>query len=261
MNTYHLKIILTEDTSIILCKLTKEGSINIAKTQLTLDMEEALYFYGLEQNEIIVEEVSMPDGLGIVDTLACRTKPDGTYEWRCYELKVSKSDFKSTAKISFIGNYNYYVMPKPLYDAVKNEIPNYIGAMVYLPFDNELESDALTKGSLTIMKKASRQELLVEEGQLMNSFLHSLFREVRKAKKLEKGLQLYRSDELFKELSKRYIGYDVGRPDRNFYETFVKEIEQEAVKELRDELEATISEYNELKEKIRQNRRMTEPYL
>jgi len=233
----------------------------MAKTQLTRDIEEAIYFYGLEQGEIIVEEVSMPDDWGVVDTLACRTKPDGTYEWRCYELKVSKSDFKSIAKISFIGHYNYYVMPKPLYDVVKDEIPNFVGVMVYLPFDNERETDALTKGSLSIVKKASRQGLMVEEGQLMNSFLHSLFREVRKAKKLEKGLQLYRSDELFKELSKRYIGYDVFHPERNFYDAFVEEIEQKAVKELRDELAATISECNELKEKIRQNRRMTEPYL
>ena len=233
----------------------------MAKTQLTRDIEEAIYFYGLEQSEIIVEEVSMPDDWGIVDTLACRTKPDGTYEWRCYELKVSKSDFKSTAKISFIGHYNYYIMPKPLYDVLKDEIPNYVGAMVYLPFDNERECGALTKGSLSIVKKASRKELQVEEGQLMNSFLHSLFREVRKAKKLEKGLQLYRSDELFKELSKRYNGYDVFHPEKNFYEAFTAEIEQEAVRELRDELAAAISENNELKERIRQNRRMTEPYL
>ena len=254
----------------------------MAKTQLTRDIEEALYFYGLEQGEIIVEEVSMPDDWGIVDTLACRTKPDGTHEWRCYELKVSRSDFKSTAKISFIGHYNYYVMSKILYDTVKDEIPSHVGVMVYLPFDSELfapqkaasstrpdfllvpnerEGDTLTKGSLSIIKKASRQELLVEEGQLMNSFLHSLFREVRKAKKLEKGLQLYQSDELFRELTKRYKGYDVGHPERNFYDAFTAEIEQEAVKELRDELDATITESNELKEKMRQNRRMTEPYL
>jgi hypothetical protein len=32
--------------------------------------------------------------------------------WRCFELKVSKSDFHSKAHNTFIGNYNYYVMPK-----------------------------------------------------------------------------------------------------------------------------------------------------
>ena len=234
----------------------------MAKTVLTRDIEEALYFYGLEQGEIIVEEVPMPGDRGIVDTLACRTKPDGTNEWRCYELKISKADFKSSAKISFVGHYNYYVMPKFLYDVVKDEIPNHVGVMVYLPFDNyAAEGETLTKGSLSIIKKASRQELRVDEGQLMNSFLHSLFREVRKAKKLEKGLHLYNSFDLYKELSKRYIGYDVLKPEKNFYHAFVEEMEQEAVKELRDELEATIIEFNELKEKMRQNRRMTEPYL
>jgi len=232
----------------------------MAKTQLTRDIEEAIYFYGLEQGEIIVEEVSMPDDWGIVDTLACRTKPDGTHEWRCYEVKVSKSDFKSTAKISFIGHYNYYVMPKPLYDAVKAEIPTHVGAIVYLPFDDELEG-ALTKGTLSIMKKASWQELLVAEGQLIDAFLRSLFREVQKAKKLEKGLQLYRSDELFRELSKRYLRYDISHPERNFYDAFIEEMEQGAVSELRNELEATIAECNELKAKLRQNRRMTAPYL
>jgi len=234
----------------------------MAKSQLTLEMEDALYFYGLEQGEIIIEEVSMPDEWGIVDTLAFRSKPDGTHEWRCYELKVSKPDFKSTAKISFIGNYNYYVMPKPLYDAVKDEVPSHVGVMVYLPFAiEEMVSESLTKGSLSIVKKASKQELLVNEGQLMNSFLHSLFREVRKAKKLEKGLQLYRSDELYRELSKRYKGFDVHHSDKNFLETFAEEIRQDAVTELRDELEATTSEYRELREQMRQRRRQTEPYL
>ena len=234
----------------------------MAKSQLTLEMEEALYFYGLDQGEIIIEEVSMPDEWGIVDTLAYRAKPDGTHQWCCYELKVSKSDFKSTAKISFIGNYNYYVIPKSLYDAVKDEVPRNVGVMVYLPFAiEEMVSESLTKGSLSIVKKASKQELLVNEEQLMSSFLHSLFREVRKAKKLEKGLQLYRSDELYRELSKRYKGFDVHHSEKNFLETFAEEIRQDAVTELRDELEATASEYRKLKEQMRQNRRQTEPYL
>ena len=228
---------------------------------MTRDIEEALYFFCLEQGEIVVEEVSMPDDQGIVDTLACRTKPDGTHEWRCYELKVSKADFKSTAKISFVGHYNYYVMPIPLFDAVKNDIPSHVGVIVYLPFDDYSDGGTLTKGSLSIIKKASRQELLVGEGELTTSFLHSLFREVRKAKKLEKGLQLYHSHELYKELTKRYTGYDVSHPEKNYYHAFVDELEQEAVKELRDELEATIAELNELKQKMRQNRRETEPYI
>ena len=233
----------------------------MAKTQLTLDMEEALYFYCLEQSEIVVEEVSTPDSQGIVDTLACRARADGTYEWRCYELKASKSDFKSGAKISFIGHYNYYCMPKALYHAVKEDIPKHAGAMVYLPHDNREENDFLAKGSLSIVKKATKQELLVDDNQLMMAFLHSLFREVRKAKKLEKGLQLYGSEALYRELAKRHLGYDQNHPDRAFYQTFAAQMEQDAVKELQEELAATVAENNELRDRLRQNPRMTEPYL
>lgn len=50
----------------------------------------------------------------------------------CFELKVTKSDFHSDAKLSFIGNKNYYVMPEELYSQVKGEIPPNIGVLVPL---------------------------------------------------------------------------------------------------------------------------------
>ena len=49
--------------------------------------------------------------------------------FRCFEIKISKSDFHSRAKKTFVGNYNYYVMPKDLYKEVKDEIPNEIGVL------------------------------------------------------------------------------------------------------------------------------------
>jgi hypothetical protein len=197
----------------------------MSKTQLTLDIEEALYFYEQEHGEIVVEEVSMPDDHGIVDTLALRTKPDGTKEFRCYEVKVSKSDFRSTAKLSFVGHYNYYALPQDLYEQIKEEIPSHIGVLLYLPFDEKLSEETLAKGRLSIVKKASRQELLVDEEQLMNSFLHSLFREVKKAKRVEKGLQLYSSEELFRELTRRKkSGYDVMNYGYNFYDKMTDEL-------------------------------------
>lgn len=51
--------------------------------------------------------------------------------WRCYEIKVSKSDFHSKAKKTFVGHYNYFVLTRELYDEVKEEIPNHIGAYVW----------------------------------------------------------------------------------------------------------------------------------
>ena len=38
------------------------------KTTLTLEMEEALYYYCRENSDIVIEEVIMPDDQGIVDT-------------------------------------------------------------------------------------------------------------------------------------------------------------------------------------------------
>lgn len=63
------------------------------KTIETQQMEQALYAYCLEAQGIVVEEVTMPADQGIVDTLACFTKSDGSTEWRCYELKYQKQIF------------------------------------------------------------------------------------------------------------------------------------------------------------------------
>ena len=50
----------------------------------------------------------------------------------CYEIKISKSDFKSKHGHNFVGNANYYVMPKPHYEEVKDQIPDDIGVILYI---------------------------------------------------------------------------------------------------------------------------------
>ena len=52
------------------------------KTPLTIEIESSLYQYCIEQGGLVVEEVTMPDDQGIVDTLSCLTKFDGSREWR-----------------------------------------------------------------------------------------------------------------------------------------------------------------------------------
>lgn len=91
--------------------------------------------------------------------------------WRCYEVKVSKSDFYSSAKKTFVGHYNYYVMPKELYEQVKGDIAPHIGVVA--------------EGSYSI-KKALKQELGAEEKVLKDSLIRSLSREAEK---------LYKSDD------------------------------------------------------------------
>lgn len=84
--------------------------------------------------------------------------------WRCYEIKVSKSDFHSKAHNSFVGHYNYYVLTRELYEQTKDEIPKNIG--VYIG------------GSC--VKKAKRQELKVSVEILKDSLIRSLYREAEK---------------------------------------------------------------------------------
>ena len=84
--------------------------------------------------------------------------------WRCYEIKVSKSDFHSKAHNTFIGNYNYYVLTKELYEQVKDEIPSHIGVYVY--------------GAC--IKRAKKQVLEIDEQILKDSMIRSLQREYEK---------------------------------------------------------------------------------
>lgn len=200
----------------------------------------------------MVEEVAMPADKGIVDTLSYQQLPDGQIEWRCYELKVTKADFHSKAKLSFIGHYNYFVLPQQLYLEVQSEIPDHIGVLIYRAFDPralELAPQPLrTPGFLTVAKKAQRQDLQVEQTPLISHFITSLFREVDKAKRVKKGLQLYSDDQLFKELRKRArTGYDVYDPEQNLYDRFIDDTQNDAVTALQTELDARNAEYQALK--------------
>lgn len=53
----------------------------------------------------------------------------------CFEIKISKADFHSKHGHNFIGNANFYVMPKELYLEVKDEIPDGIGVIAYISTD------------------------------------------------------------------------------------------------------------------------------
>ena len=90
---------------------------------------------------------------------------------KCYEIKVSESDFNSDAATSFIGHYNYYVMPSQLYFRVKNKIPKEIGVILF----DEIEPKARTR------QKAKRQRIAKgTEVNIIESMLKSLHREQAK---------------------------------------------------------------------------------
>ncbi|MGO3727676.1 hypothetical protein [Enterococcus viikkiensis] len=228
------------------------------KTTLTQEIEKALYYYCIELGGIVVEEVTMPDEQGIVDTLACFFKP-AQREWRCYELKVTKADFYSKAKLSFVGNYNYFVLPEVLYEKVYADIPSEIGVLVYRPYREsaEITKELPAAGTFFVAKKPLKQNLKVAEEALTQRFMASLFREVRKAKRMDYGTSFFSTEQLYKELRRRLADHDSLQED-NYYQRFIEDVQTARIASLEEELHALEQDYYFLRQQ-QVRRRPTEP--
>jgi hypothetical protein len=148
----------------------------LAKTDATNRLERAIEMATKKQGVFGCLEVTIGwYGKERVDYLTYDTKG----VWRCYEIKVSKADFRSKAHNTFCGNFNYYVMPKELYEQVMLEIPDHIGVYVdheYHPF-------------VTCVKRPKRQDLTEDEQVLKNSMIRSLTRVAEKEIKLRKAVE------------------------------------------------------------------------
>lgn len=98
----------------------------MSKTDITKDIERALILTFLNKNATRIGlEIICPTG--IVDFVTIKREYSDEFKTRlfqttCYEIKVSKQDLlRSYHGHNFIGNYNYYVMPKELYDSLTEE--------------------------------------------------------------------------------------------------------------------------------------------
>jgi hypothetical protein len=129
------------------------------KTELTKELENKIYWATSKQGIFGCFEVTIGwFGKERVDYMTYDTKGD----FRCYEIKVSESDFNSKNHNTFVGDFNYYVMPTELFNKVKAKIPDYIG--VY----NESGSS---------VKKAKRVNTKHDKKVLEDSMIRSLSRE------------------------------------------------------------------------------------
>ncbi|WP_240790489.1 hypothetical protein [Staphylococcus pseudintermedius] len=143
------------------------------KSDNTLAAERYLYnlllkgklnVYGCHEVTIGIEPLKK--GREIVDFLTY----DSKNVFRAYEIKVTKEDLKSTAKLSFVGHYNYLVLTEELYEEVKdtNLIPFNVGLVV------------VGKG---VIKKSGRKTLSMSDNiKLLESLMRSLNRENKKHK-------------------------------------------------------------------------------
>lgn len=152
----------------------------MSKTKLTKEMEIKFIDYLYEDKyELAVREcaIGMRKRYGIVDILSyhgesisngrgkLRTRE---VTWRCYEIKSSKQDFYSPHKWTFIGHYNYFVVPEELYLDIKGDIPKGVGCIVY------------DGSNFRNVKRASKGKLKVSESQIMHDYLVSCSRDARR---------------------------------------------------------------------------------
>lgn len=136
----------------------------IAKTDTTFQLEKAIIRETSKLGTFGCLEVTIGfGGNERVDYMTVDTKG----VWRCYEIKCSVSDFRSKAKKTFVGHYNYFVMTSDVYEKVKDEVPSHIGVYIM--------------GRL--VKRPKRQELAVDESVLKWSMIRSLCRESDKYRK------------------------------------------------------------------------------
>lgn len=80
-------------------------------------------------------------------------------DFYCFEVKSCIEDFNSKHGHNFIGDYNYYVMPKEVYEQIKDKIRWDVGVLV--PYGDMFTSLKVAKKPHRVDRKRSIQEMLL----------------------------------------------------------------------------------------------------
>lgn len=154
----------------------------MAKTELTRLAERLIYGHTNKMGTFGCFEVTLGwFGKEIVDFITYDTNA----EIRCYEIKVSKADFNSNAKKTFVGHFNYFIMPEWLYKELMDEPQsglkmwvNSYGVGVFTFKENSR--------SLYCAKKAKRRNVThAKSSEVLESMLRSTNREMKKFYKVK----------------------------------------------------------------------------
>ena len=144
----------------------------------TKEIENIAYNYLWKKGWYGVFEVAVPRA--IVNKYHRERVDFLTYEttgiYRAYEIKRDKSDFYSGHAWSWIGNYNYFIMPYKLYCDVKEDIPNDVG--VWVIYENNMTR-------MECIKRPKKRELLCSSEDMMFAMMQSLSREYKKYRKIK----------------------------------------------------------------------------
>ena len=137
----------------------------------------------------------------------------------CYEIKSSLSDIKSSARLSFYGHKNYFVMPTELYNDICNEtwflrkLENHsIGVISVSKLDK-----------LKVVKKCKNKNLSIgTQTILLESFAKSTARDTAKLYQLEKSNKRRLSSKQIDDLLDEIVTED-------FVKNAIKEFEKEII--------------------------------
>ncbi|MCH4169383.1 MAG: hypothetical protein LKF42_09020 [Streptococcaceae bacterium] len=150
------------------------------KTDLTKEAERIVWNNTQKQGVFGCFEVTIGwFGNEIVDFITY----DTSSEIKCYEIKVSKSDFLSQANKTFIGHFNYFVMPDELYRQLIAE-----NNTVLLFQLNSYGTGVYTfgeKGWQNVKKAKRRRVNYTTIAVVLESMLRSTSREVKKYYKIK----------------------------------------------------------------------------
>lgn len=133
------------------------------KSEETYRLEEIITLATWEPSIVGCAEVGLGDE-GIVDYVTMELGKQRTI--RCYELKITRSDFLSDAKKSFVGDYNFYVIPTELWGQVMNLIEPGIGCWC-------IDRD----GTVHKMKRATKKACKLNRGETLMRILMALERD------------------------------------------------------------------------------------
>lgn len=147
----------------------------MTKTDETARVENALFKHTSAMGVFGCMEVTIGINAAPIERVDYMTY-DTKSEFRCYEIKVSKSDFMSSSKLTFIGNFNYLVIPEELLleiaDTNKYTKLCFSGIGIYLVKEND---------RILCERKAKRKKVSMgSKVMLMESMIRSLSREAKK---------------------------------------------------------------------------------
>lgn len=147
------------------------------KTRKTIEIEKALYMYSGADKPGTYGCFECTLGKGYGDERIDYITMDAKSQFKCYEIKISKADFLSKAKLSFYGDYNYLVIPEELYEEIKDSerFTHYlwlgIGIILYSSKNGKGQS------TLSSVRNAKKKQIpIYKKVELMAGMVRSLSR-------------------------------------------------------------------------------------